>query len=575
MGPTARRSFAAVLAADIAGYSRLMHADEAGTLADLDDFRQDHLFPKVSRFHGDIVKSMGDGWFVVFDSVSEAVNCAVALQTGLLGHPRIAIRIGIHAGEIVRSDDDLFGDGVNVAARLEALALPGAVLMSEAALHSLTDGPAVSFQRLGSRQLKNIETPVLLYGWAPGEIATSPLAQAEDHAPVDPSTQPSVNIAPFALTGDRDTAEDLAGDFRYELTHMLSRRTGLRVLSDRDAATLADYRMDGRCRVRSGRSRLDIILSAAPQGAQLWTGRFDAPVDDADAMTVQIARHVSALFRHISTHRAGAHLAKRSDESLSVSELLAKAAHLVQQYDADGTLRALRTVQQALLREPENPMANAMLAGNAFMTRYVGVPLPPNLHRKQILAVADHALRLDPGSDFAHVARGQARLCFAGDAAGARSDILHALDLNPDYIHGLLSLGNLDMFTGRCDEALATYETILPALNGDPIQPLCRALVALCHFLQGNHGAAQRVARDAIDRGPTAMLCGLIYVASGASAADGGTAGQTVMDRLGLHLGMVTRLPFTVLSERDRLYRAAAGAGLQPEKAVRTKTPTG
>lgn len=575
MGPTSRRSFAAVLAADIAGYSRLMHADEERTLADLEGLRRDHLLPAVKRLHGDIVKSMGDGWLIVFASVPDAVNCAVTLQTGLLGHSRIAIRIGIHAGDIVRTEDDLFGEGVNVAARLEALALPGAVLVSEAALRSSSDIPEVSFRRLGPRKLKNIETPVILHGWAPGEITTSPLAQAEDAMPVEPGVQPSVYVAPFALTGDRDTAEDLAEDFRYELTHMLSRRTGLRVLSDREAAVLSDYRLDGRCRVRSGRTRLDIILSAAPHGAQLWTGRFDEPVDDADAVIVEIARHVSALFRHISTHRAGAHLAQRSDNSLNVSELLAKAAHLVQQYDGDGTLRSLATVQKALSREPGNPMANAMLAGNAFMTCYVGVPLPRGLDRQRILEAADHAVRLNPGSDFAHVVRGQARLCFAGDAAGARSDINHALELNPDYVHGLLSLGNVDMFTGRVDEALAVYDTILPALNGDPIQPLCRAFVALCHLLRRNDIAAQQVARDAFGRGPTAMLCGLMYVTSGAAAADGGSSGKTAIDRLGLHLGMVAQLPFTVSSARDRLIRAAVAAGLEPGEAIRAGSPIG
>ncbi|NKB49590.1 MAG: hypothetical protein GKS02_09545 [Alphaproteobacteria bacterium] len=160
------RRLAAILAADIVGYSKLMGEDQTATLAALREMRSELFTPSVTRHGGETIKSMGDGWIVEFVSVTSAVQCAIDVQKGISAHPKLKLRMGVHLGDIVREDEDLFGDGVNIAARLEAVAAPGDILISDTVHHSLDGRTASAFHKTPPLKLKNIERAITAYTWS-------------------------------------------------------------------------------------------------------------------------------------------------------------------------------------------------------------------------------------------------------------------------------------------------------------------------------------------------------------------------------------------------------------------------
>lgn len=161
-----QRRLAAILAADVVGYSRLMGEDESATLAALRNLRTQVFGPTVASYNGAIVKSMGDGWLVAFNSAADAVNCAIEIQETLSDQQTIELRTGIHVGDITHEDEDVYGDGVNIAARLQEKAEPGTVVISETARRSIDGRLSSHFNDLGLLELKNIVDPVAAYGWA-------------------------------------------------------------------------------------------------------------------------------------------------------------------------------------------------------------------------------------------------------------------------------------------------------------------------------------------------------------------------------------------------------------------------
>ena len=185
------RRLAAILAADVVGYSKLMGEDEAGTLAALRHLRNEVFRPAVADHHGNIIKSMGDGWYVEFSSAGDAVACAIHIQDALGDRETIKLRIGLHIGDVTFEEEDIYGDGVNIAARLQEIAAPGAVVISDNARRSIDGKIAAAFNELGSRELKNITEPVVAYGWR--MVASS----LENTPPPPVSDRPAIAVLPF------------------------------------------------------------------------------------------------------------------------------------------------------------------------------------------------------------------------------------------------------------------------------------------------------------------------------------------------------------------------------------------
>src|SRR6516162_8146841 len=307
---TANRRLAAILAADVAGYSRLMGADEEGTLERLKALRRELVDPRIAEHRGRIVKTTGNGLLVEFASVVDAVRCAVAVQQAMPernasvgADSRIELRIGINLGDVIVEGDDLNGDGVNIAARIEALADAGGVFVSNTVHDHVRDRLPFVFEDLGEQQVKNIARPVRVYRVRDAASnATSPTQ------PVLPlPDKPSIAVLPFAnLTGDAEQ-EYFVDGMVEEITTAIARLPWLFVIARNSAFTYKGravdvkqvaralgvrYVLEGSVRKAGNRVRITGQLIDTTTGAHLWADRFDGSLDDIFELQDQVASNV-------------------------------------------------------------------------------------------------------------------------------------------------------------------------------------------------------------------------------------------------------------------------------------------
>ena len=315
------RKLAAILAADVAGYSKLAGSDEERTLARLRALRSDLIDPTIAVHHGRVVKRTGDGVLIEFRSVVDAVRCAIEVQNGMVernaGLPperRIEFRVGIHLGDVVEeSDGDLMGDGVNIAARLEGIADPGGICLSEDAYRQVRDRLKEAFIDLGEKELKNIARPVRAYAVKTGAgPASAPQASAPER-PAPPRL--SIVVLPFANIGGDPEQEYFVDGVTESLTTDLSRISGSFVIGRNTAFTYKGkhvdlkqigrelnvrYVLEGSVQRSGNRLRVNVQLIDAETGAHLWAERFDKPVADLFDMQDEIvARLADQLGRQL------------------------------------------------------------------------------------------------------------------------------------------------------------------------------------------------------------------------------------------------------------------------------------
>jgi adenylate cyclase len=304
------RRLAAILAADVAGYSRLMGADEEGTHERSQAHRREVVEPKIKDHRGRIVKNTGDGLLAEFASVVDAVRCAVEVQRAMVDREpevsedrRIRFRVGINLGDVIVGDDDIFGDGVNVAARLEALADPGGICVSRVVRDQVRDKLDFAFDDLGEQQVKNIARPARAYMLPPEAVAALP---APSILPILPISQPpvvphlSIVVLPFANLGNDPDQQYFADGITEDLTTNLSRIAGMLVISRNTAFTYQGkqvdtkqvgrelgvrYVLEGTVRRSGNQIRINAQLIDAETDAHLWAERFNG--DTADLFTLQ------------------------------------------------------------------------------------------------------------------------------------------------------------------------------------------------------------------------------------------------------------------------------------------------
>jgi TolB-like protein/class 3 adenylate cyclase len=312
------RRLVAILAADVAGYSRLIGDDEEGTLNRLRLIRSDVIDPKISEHRGRIVKTTGDGLLVEFTSVVDALRCASEWQRGMVernaGEPedvRIDFRIGLHQGDIVVEADDIFGDGVNVAARLEALAEPGGICVSARVQEDVAGRLDLTFDDLGDQSLKNISRPVRVYRVRPDGVKDRPITQQVDSAPVlTLPDKPSIAVLPFQnLSGD-PKQEYFADGMVEEIITALSRIKWLFVIARNSSFTYKGqtvdvkqvgrelgvrYVLEGSVRKAGQKVRITGQLIDAITGAHLWADRFDGSLQDVFELQDEVASSVAGI----------------------------------------------------------------------------------------------------------------------------------------------------------------------------------------------------------------------------------------------------------------------------------------
>jgi adenylate cyclase len=481
------RTLAAVMAADIVGYSAMMSADAEATLSALRRLRSEVFGPAVAGHRGRLVKSIGDGWIVIFRSASEAVTCAMRLQDRMAPDPDIRLRVGIHLGDIVHEDEDVFGDGVNVAARLEALCEPGGVAMTDA-VHGMLDGTLrPAFDDMGVQHLKNIAAPVRV--WSRGGIS----GVGEDIQRGGAAGFPALAIEPVAAAQEdmQDLADSLTGDLE---THF----SGTRRLRSRVCNSAAEgrYILRGRLRRSAARFRLETRLSA-PDGSRLWSGKIDGDITDVfdwqDRAGHEIAAQVFAALSEAICNEVEAIPEER--RSWIDWVLLAVVGYAPNRVSLEvGMQRIMRAIALA----PESSYPYELALNGLSSAAMLGFSDIVALYRGEIEGWWRRIGETDAQGVHSRVMLAVARYNQTGDAAEARKAIdsfLRDLPFNPE---ALIQAGFTFLFIGdhtRSRECFRAFEKM-----GRHLSLHCLALHGLgsLHLLDGEAQAALAFFDEAI-----------------------------------------------------------------------------
>jgi TolB-like protein/class 3 adenylate cyclase len=515
------RRLAAILAADVAGYSRLMGTDEEGTHERLQAHLRDLIEPKIAEHRGRIVKNTGDGFLAEFASVVDSVRCAVEVQRGMAernaGTPsekRIEFRIGINLGDVIVEELDIFGDGVNVAARLEALAEPGGICVSRVVRDQVRDRLDYTFEDLGEQTVKNIARPVRVYRVRDIGAVDTP------SGPTPPALalpdKPSIAVLPFAnMSGDPEQ-EYFVDGMVEEIITALSRIRWLFVIARNSSFTYKGqtvdvkqvgrelgvrYVLEGSVRKAGNRVRITGQLVDAANGTHLWADRFDGSLEDVFDLQDKVASSVAGVIEPALQAAETARSANRPTSDLTAYDLYLRA-YAMALSSAARFPEALRLMDQAIARDPRYGPALALAASCCFRLLAdersedrEADRLKGPIFARRALEVADD----DPGV----LAQAAQALAYFGEDIDAMMALVdRALALNPNFARGWQISANLRYWAGQPDIAI---EHVQAALRLSPRARVGASLLTIgaAHFVSRRFDEAVPKLLLAIQEDPT------------------------------------------------------------------------
>jgi len=517
------------MAADVVGYSRLMGADETGTRARFNAHLNELIRPAIANRQGRLVKTLGDGLLVEFPSVVDTVHCALEIQNGMAarnaGEPddrRIDFRIGINLGDVIVEGDDIHGDGVNIAARLEGLAEPGGVVISGKVHEEIRGKLEAGFKDLGLQAVKNIAEPVRAFRLAKDE-------KPYPAAPVPPrSDRPVVAILPFDNMSGDPSQEYFSDGITEDLITALSRIRQIRVVARNSTFSYkgkspdirrvseelgARYVVEGSVRKAGNRVRVTAQLIEGETGNHIWAERYDREIKDIfdvqDELTETLAGAISPGIGTAERQRAKQNPPERLDTwtlyQLGMWQLRRRTPDRMK----DETLEARALFEQAMKLDPEFGPAYAAYADTFYYDALFGFR---DEDLKTALQAARKAVELDSDDANAHVSLGRIyRLDGNLDAAEAEHNI--ALGLNPSLADAHYNLATLMVHTGRARDALPHLEAAIRLSPHDDLIGPFHARMAEAHLFLGNHEQAAELAQKAVRLRGTRWLA-YAYLAS-------------------------------------------------------------
>ncbi|MDX8498035.1 adenylate/guanylate cyclase domain-containing protein [Mesorhizobium sp. VK4C] len=527
------RKLVAILAADVVGYSRLAGADEDRTLARLRALRSDLIDPTIAVHNGRVIKRTGDGALVEFRSVVDAVRCAVEVQNGMVernaGVPqdrRIEFRIGIHLGDVVEeSDGDLMGDGVNIASRLEGVAAPGAICLSEDAYRQVKARLDLSVSDLGSTQLKNIAEPIRVYSLQVGTgtkaAATSETAASRPATAAPPKL--SIAVLPFAnMSGDAEQ-DYFADGISEDIITALSKLSQLFVIARNSSFTFKGQNvhvqevgtklgvrhvLEGSVRKSGNRVRITAQLIDATSGGHLWAERFDRDLTDIFAVQDDVTQQIVGALALNLTEGDRQRLAPEHPRNIEAYDCFLRGRELWYRLTKETNVAARDLLQRAIEQDPEFASAHAFLAlthGLDYLNRWSASP-PESMAQAE--EAATRAVTLDDSDPWAHWALAIVKL-YTRRHDGAINEAERAIVLNPNFAEGHVILGEALYYSGKSEEALESFGR---AKTLNPYFPdVLLHFQALASFQLGRYEEAvdllmQRLARNAVTDVSRALL---------------------------------------------------------------------
>src|SRR5690242_7603509 len=512
------RKLAAILAADVVGYSRLMAADEAGTLAALKRHRQAVFEPVVAAHRGRIVKLIGDGTIVEFASVVDAVNCALSVQrSGELrdeSQPKIILRIGINLGDVIIEGDDIYGDGVNIAARLEPVAEPGGICISSIVNESIGNRIDARFEDGGHINVKNIDRPIRIWRWHPD--AHAPVTDGPRPNTGIPQPHTAIAVLPFTnMSGDPEQ-EYFSDGISEDIITDLSKIAGLMVIARNSSFTYkgrsVDVRtigrelgvqsvLEGSIRRAGNRVRITAQLIDATSGGHLWADRYDRDLTDIFEVQDDVTRRIVDALKVTLSSGEKESLADTKTSNLAAYDRLLRGRELMlgKEKNRETFEQAIVCFKRALEYDPDYSQAYACL-GFAhifdYQNRWTDEPDSSLPLAKQY---ARQALEKDPSEPLARCVSAMSA-SFAKDLDRAKSEIDLALSLNPNLALAHNLSGTNRIYAGQPLEAIPKIEY---AMRLDPaLSPQFLHFLGMAYLLAGKYETAAALLRQRIVLAP-------------------------------------------------------------------------
>ena len=577
------RRLAAIFAGDIAGYSRLMGLDEEGTLRQLKGIRKELVDPKITEHRGRIVKTTGDGILVEFVSVVDAVRCAVDIQRGMTERNadvptdrRIEFRIGINVGDIIIDGGDIYGDGVNVAARLEALAQPNGILVSRAVHDQVQDKLSFNFEDIGEQSVKNITRPVRAFRIGVGEKldgSSSPMPDAEAVW-----RRPAVAVLPF-VNMSRDSEQDyfvdgLTEDIITALSYwrmfpVIARNSTFvykgRAVNVQQIATElgAKYVIEGSVRKAGDQVRVTVQLIDAATGHHVWAERYDRKIDDIFALQDEISeRIVATVTPELERAERKRSVAKQPND-LHAWDLFLRGMSQLYEFTKEGNERARDLFEQTVALDPTYSRGHTGLAYSHY--RDVMFVFTDNDEHSiaKCLESAQRAVALDEADAFAHfvLSRG---LHHAGLIERALDEAKLAIQLNPNDSGSHASLGAVLISAGQPNEGIAALQRAIQLSPKDTRVHVYLSLQSSGHFVAERYAEAAAMAKEVLTRHPGDATAQILLASS--LASDGQTEEASTLLASGQHIdsSLIDRLGVTkwlAKPDRERLRKGLRQAG--------------
>jgi adenylate cyclase len=576
------RRLAAIFAADVAGYSRLIGADEEGTLARLKTHRRELIDPTIAEHQGRIVKTTGDGVLAEFASPVKAVRCAIDVQYGMAernaGVPegqRIEFRIGINLGDVVVEDDgDIYGDGVNVAARLENIAEPGAVYISRTVRDFVDGTPELVLEDLGERELKNIARLVQVFRIAPPQA----VGAAQAGPPAVPH-KPSIAVLPFTnMSGDTEQ-EYFSDGISEDLITDLSKISGLFIIARNSSFAYkrrsvkvqeigrdlgVRFVLEGSIRKAGNRVRITAQLIDAGSGGHLWADRFDRELTDIFATQDEVVEKIVAALAVNLTQGEAQRLRRRGTASVAAYETWLRARELLSRSKREAIAQAKAMYRRAIEMDPNFAAPHAGLS-LATISDYVSDwAADPEEALDEAERWARRALELDDQEPVSHMALGNVML-WRRNHDGALAEFGRMIALDPNFAQGHSATGLALMYAGRAAEALEAFAI---AKRLDPHSPsIVLHFVAQANFSLGRYEAAAEHLLERIARTPATdssrMLLAACYGHRGRAEEARAVWAELMKINPGFSLAQRERvLPYKEPRDFQRIADGLAKAGL-------------
>jgi adenylate cyclase len=567
------RRLAAILAADVVGYSRLMGEDEAGTLAALRAHRAEIFDPVIAERGGRLVKLMGDGALVEFPSVVDAVEAALAIQQRVAAeNSRIRLRIGINLGDVIIDGDDIYGDGVNVAARLEALAEPGGICIASIVHESIGNRIEAEFADAGAHEVKGIDRPIQVWQWPATGVAQTPLALPD---------KPSIAILPFDnMSSDPEQdffAEGIAEDIITELSKfrslfVIARNSSFafkgQTLEVKEIGQRLGVRyvVEGSVRRAGNRVRITAQLIDAIDDTHLWAERYDRDLEDIFAVQDEVTNAiVTTIEPHLAdTERQRAR--RKPPDSLDAWASYQRGLWHLFQYTQADMAGAIGFIEQALQRDPYFAPAHAGLCFALYYLVLTGASADRAGDIDRAYNEGRRAVMLDAADPFAHVVLGRVHT-IKGEHDAAIHSCDRALDLNPSYAMAHFGRAHSLWMSGRPAEALTSNAEAMRLSPRDPTMWSFMASRSIALTLLERYDEALDWARRALQQPNTALFAFVAEMAAlghlGRCEEAAEALERTRRQRPGVSLAFVREaLPITDEECRERFETGLRKAGL-------------